>query len=297
MTEAKKPDLRKVFVIHGRNEPSRKAIFTFLRSIGLDPIEWSDAIRMTGHGSPYIGEVLDAAFGAAQAVVVLETPDDIAYLHPSLTYPDDPECDPQPQPRPNVLFEAGMAMGRHPERTVIVELGKVKVFSDIHGRHVVRLNNSVAKRQDLAERLQTAGCSVNLSGRDWHDAGDLEPPPPPGGGLPLGRKMPSAKVSDTPRLDARYIDNGGGSRMDAVEVTNHGPGDVYELDVDADASVNLVTRHGNDFPVPRLPAGKSVRVMRTQFFGSDSTSYFNIRVTGKTVDGTPIEQEIFVNGS
>jgi predicted nucleotide-binding protein len=182
MTEQDRLDRRRVFVIHGRNEPARKALFEFLRSVGLEPIDWSQALQMTGKVSPYIGEVLDAAFGAAQAVVVLETPDDdIAYLHPSLTYPDDPESEAKPQPRPNVLFEAGMAMGRDPDRTVIVELGQVKVFSDIHGRHVVRLDNAIGKRQDLAQRLNTAGCAVNLSDRDWHDAGDLNPPPVPGG--------------------------------------------------------------------------------------------------------------------
>lgn len=41
------PDRRRVFVIHGRNEPARKGLFEFLRSIGLDPIEWSQDIRMT----------------------------------------------------------------------------------------------------------------------------------------------------------------------------------------------------------------------------------------------------------
>ncbi len=132
-------DRRKVFVIHGRNEPARKGLFEFLRAIGLDPIEWSEAIRLTGKASPYIGQVLDAAFSSAQAVVVLQTPDDIAHLHESLTFVGDPECLPQMQPRPNVLFEAGMAMGRDEDRTVIVEMGQVKVFSDIHGRHVVRL--------------------------------------------------------------------------------------------------------------------------------------------------------------
>jgi Predicted nucleotide-binding protein containing TIR-like domain len=296
MSDLSQPDRRRVFVIHGRNEPVRRALFAFLRSIGLDPIEWSQAIRMTGKASPYIGEILDAAFGAAQAIVVLETPDDVAYLHPSLTYPNDPECDPQLQPRPNVLFEAGMAMGRDPDRTVIVELGQVKVFSDVHGRHVIRLDNSVGKRQDLAERLQTAGCSVNLSGRDWHGTGDLNPPPPPGGGLPLGRKMPSSRASGVPRLDATYIENGG-NRMDEIEVINHGPGDVYELEVTAEEKEGLMIRSNGDLPVPKLPAGKSVRVMRTRSLGSPGSSYFNVTVTGKTVDGTPIEQEIFVSGA
>jgi predicted nucleotide-binding protein len=170
------PDRRNVFVIHGRNDTARSALFEFLRAVGLHPIVWSQAIKMTKQGSPYIGDVLDAAFSGAQAIVVLQTPDDVVYLNPSLTHAADPECDPQPQPRPNVLFEAGMAMGRNPERVIIVELGQVKSFSDIHGRHVVRLDNSLRKRLDLVDRLETAGCAVDRSGRDWQSAGDLTPP-------------------------------------------------------------------------------------------------------------------------
>jgi predicted nucleotide-binding protein len=290
------PDTRKVFVIHGRNDAARRALFEFLRAIGLDPIEWSQAIRMTGQGSPYIGDVLDAAFSAAQAVVVLETPDDIGYLHPSLTYPDDPECDPQPQPRLNVVFEAGMAMGRNPDRTVIVEFGQVKVFSDIHGRHVVRLDNSLGKRQDLADRLLTAGCAVDTSGRDWHQVGDLTPPPPPGGGMPMGRKLPKTKTASTPRLDARYIDNGGG-RLAQIEIVNHGPGDVLELDVEEPGTEGGVIRDSDDLPVPRLPEGKSIRVMHVgrETLGSRRASYFNLTAIGKTVDGSPIHEELFVS--
>lgn len=82
-SETPSTDKRKVFVIHGRNDRARQGLFTLLRSIGLDPIEWSEAIRLTGKGSPYIGDVLDAAFGAAQAIVVLQTPDDVAHLHRS----------------------------------------------------------------------------------------------------------------------------------------------------------------------------------------------------------------------
>lgn len=289
-------DPRSVFVIHGRNEPAREALFTFLRAIDLAPIEWSEAISMTGSASPYIGDVLDAAFRRAQAVVVLQTPDDIAHLHESLTYPGDSETQPQLQPRPNVLFEAGMAMGRSPERTVMVELGRVKVFSDIHGRHAVRLDNSVAKRQDLATRLRTAGCAVNLNGTSWHTAGDLTPPSPPGGGLPLGRKFPSSQSSGRPRLAARLHERGGNKFSDVI-VTNHGPGTVYDLTAEPLGDEDLL-RASDELPVPQLPAGKSVRVLQRMpaSFSQTKRSYFTIRLLGKTADGVEIDQEEFVSG-
>ncbi|WP_218221589.1 TIR domain-containing protein [Nesterenkonia sp. Act20] len=289
-------DTRSVFVIHGRNEPAREALFDFLRSINLAPIEWSEAISMTGSGSPYIGDVLDAAFRRAQAVVVLQTPDDIAHLHESLTYPGDPETQPQMQPRPNVLYEAGMAMGRNPERTVMVELGQVKVFSDIHGRHAVRLDNSVAKRQDLAMRLRNAGCAVNLDGTSWHSAGDLTPPSAPGGGLPLGRKLPSSQSAGLPRLTARLHERGGNKLSDVI-VTNHGPGTVYELSAEPVGEDHNLERRHDEGPVPQLPAGKSVKVLQRMpaSLARSNRSYFTIRLLGKTADGLEINQEEFVS--
>lgn len=132
-----------------------------------------------GKGAPFIGEVLDSAFSKARAVVVLLTGDDLAMLGSAFQEPDDPETErqPTPQARPNVLFEAGMAFGRVPDRTILVELGTLRPFSDIGGRHVVRLRDSVASRQELAHRLQSAGCSVvDLSGTDWHTTGDFAGP-------------------------------------------------------------------------------------------------------------------------
>ncbi|QDV56261.1 TIR domain-containing protein [Rosistilla oblonga] len=169
-------DTRKVFVVHGRNDAARKATFEFLRSINLHPLEWSEIVHETGKGSPFVGEVLDTAFSIVQAVVVLMTPDDEARLRDPFHGSSEPshETDLTPQPRPNVLFEAGMALGLFPERTVIVELGTLRPVSDLFGRHVVRMNNSIGRRQDLAQRLETSGCSVSLAGRDWHSAGDFE---------------------------------------------------------------------------------------------------------------------------
>jgi predicted nucleotide-binding protein len=169
------PEPRKVFVVHGRNLKARDALFAFLRSIELNPLEWSEAVKATGATNPYVGEVLNVAFSRAQAVVVLMTPDDEARLRERFVQSSDPphETDPTPQARPNVLFEAGMAMGRCPERTVLVELGTLRPFSDIGGRHVVRLDNSGPRRQELADRLKTAGCPVSLAGTDWHTQGDF----------------------------------------------------------------------------------------------------------------------------
>jgi predicted nucleotide-binding protein len=169
-------DRRKVFVVHGRNDKARRALFSFLRALHLEPIEWGHAVTLTGQSSPYIGDVLDAVFRRAQAVVVLLTGDDVARLRSGFVGPDDPayERSSSPQPRPNVLFEAGMAFGRNPDRTILVQLGDVRPFSDVAGRHIVKLADDVASRQDLAVRLQAAGCAVDISGRDWHTEGDFD---------------------------------------------------------------------------------------------------------------------------
>lgn len=143
--------------------------------IGLEPVEWSEAIRLTGKASPFIGEVLDSAFNHAQGIVVILSPDDEVRLSNALLQQDDPDAERQfkMQPRPNVLFEAGMGFGRNPDRTILIEVGQVKAFSDIAGRHVVRLNNTEGRRKDLADRLKTAGCAVVLDGDDWKRAGDF----------------------------------------------------------------------------------------------------------------------------
>jgi predicted nucleotide-binding protein len=169
-------DPQKVFVVHGRNSQLRTDMFSFLRSIGLKPIEWSEAISMTGKSAPYVGEILDIAFSIAQAIVILITPDDEARLLPEYLNPDDPDYERNytPQARPNVIFEAGMAIGRNADRTVFVEFGNnLRPFSDIAGRHTVKMNNRTEDRQSLANRLKIAGCSVNLNGTDWHTIGKL----------------------------------------------------------------------------------------------------------------------------
>ncbi len=177
MPEIDEDARRRVFVVHGRDEKARKAMFAFLRSISLEPIEWSEAITYTETGAPYVGDILDHAFKKAQAVVVLITGDDISKLSSQYLKSDDTTYEREftPQARPNVLFEAGLAFGRHPDRTILVELGPTRPFSDIAGRRIIRISNDAKARQELATRLKTAGCSVKTEGKtDWLLEGDFD---------------------------------------------------------------------------------------------------------------------------
>ncbi|HVR10010.1 MAG TPA: TIR domain-containing protein [Thermoanaerobaculia bacterium] len=176
-------DARSVWVVSGRNTMARAAMFAFLRALGLEPVEWDQAIASAGEGSPFVGDVIES-LTQRQAIVVMLTGDDIVQLHPALASPDDEqdELTQQLQPRPNVLFEAGMALGngRTKPRTILVQVGKVKLFSNIEGRHVVKMNNTQQARNILANRLKTAGCAVNTVGLDWLDTGDFESCTPEG---------------------------------------------------------------------------------------------------------------------
>jgi predicted nucleotide-binding protein len=167
-----------VFVVYGRDKAAKDAMFTFLRAVGVKPIEWNSALAMSKKAAPYIGEILETAFANARAIVVLLTPDDLVQLRPDLvSLTDKPyERTLTGQARPNVLFEAGMAFATHPGRTLLVQVGNVKEFSDVGGRHVVHMTDDYAKRQELATKLTNAGCDVDTSGSDWVKAGDFTDP-------------------------------------------------------------------------------------------------------------------------
>lgn len=167
----------KVFVVHGRDTAIRNAMFSFLRSVRLDPMEWGKALNATGKAQPSIPETVDAAFREVSAVVVLLTPDDLVVLKPRLQKAGDLEYEKRPtgQARPNVLFEAGLAFGRHPEATVLVMVGAVKPFTDVSGLHITRLDNTPESRSEFVDKLRRAGCDVDTDGRaDWYSEGNFE---------------------------------------------------------------------------------------------------------------------------
>lgn len=162
-----------VFVIHGRQLLGE--FHTFLRALGLKPLEWSKARSLTGKPNPYTWEIVDKALTEAGAIVALLTPDDDARLRPHLCTPHDSAIEKEylPQPRQNVLFEAGVAYGRAPDRTVLVRVGSQRPMSDLAGHHILQLDDSPQSRQAVADALHAAGCPIDLSGTDWFRAGSF----------------------------------------------------------------------------------------------------------------------------
>ena len=119
--------------------------------------------------------MIDAAFNKAKVIVVLFTPDDEAKLKSEFIKRGEPAFERKltGQPRPNVLFEAGMAFGRQPNTTILVQVGKIRTVSDVAGRHIVHLTNSMSSRQQLIAKLKTTGLAVDDVGEDWHTEGDF----------------------------------------------------------------------------------------------------------------------------
>ena len=174
LAKAKKQPSNSVFVVHGRNERVRRDLFEFLRNLGLNPIEWNVGKQLTRKASPHNGEVIAAIIHKAAGAVVLFCPEETALLKREYWRSDDPleERRMSEQPRPNVLYEAGMAFAAFPTSTVIVRVGQIRSFTDLAGVQIINLSGgTVTGRQAVASALKTARLPVNTSGQDWISPG------------------------------------------------------------------------------------------------------------------------------
>jgi predicted nucleotide-binding protein len=173
----KKEPSNSVFVVHGRNERVRLDLFQFLRDIGLNPIEWNAGKHLTRKASPHNAEVIAAMIQKAAGAVVLFCPEEEVTLKREYWRRDDPieERRKNEQPRPNVLYEAGMAFSAFPSSTVIVRVGRTRTFTDIAGVQIINLTGGTAQgRQAVVSALKTAKLPVADKGQDWLREGGFE---------------------------------------------------------------------------------------------------------------------------
>jgi predicted nucleotide-binding protein len=176
--EREPPRGRKVFLVHGRDHAARETLAELLKAFDLEVVSWPEAAAHAGGGTPDTGDVVAAGLRLADAVVVLLTPDDVGYVRPDRHEPDDDPHDLEPtgQARLNVVFQAGIATALAKRRTVLVEVGAVRGMTDLDGVDVLRMNDTVDRRRDLAARLREAGLAVDLRGDAWRTAGSFPLP-------------------------------------------------------------------------------------------------------------------------
>jgi hypothetical protein len=139
---------RAVFVLHGGDERLRRAVFELLRGLDLRPVDWSRLVARAAEESPDQGWLLQQAFTAHQAAVVVI------------------KVDHERAGDLELLVRAGMARGQQPSRTVVLEIGGTR---PVAGLGAVVLDGSPQSFEEVAERLAAAGCELKIDDPDWQD--------------------------------------------------------------------------------------------------------------------------------
>jgi predicted nucleotide-binding protein len=168
-----------MFVVHGRDTKLNTDMYAFLSSVGIVPMEWDHAIKAAkGGANPIVGDVISQAMDRVQGVMILLSPDEEAKIKLKLATDGDKRKNLHLkgfQPRPNVIFEAGLALGAHSEKTILVQVGDIRDISDIAGKHMVHLSNSFADRKRLVDRLESKlKFKVDIAGTTWQKIGNFD---------------------------------------------------------------------------------------------------------------------------
>lgn len=181
---------RRVFIVHGRDGQLAGRFRDLLSAADLRPLEWETLVEANGSAAPYLGQLVAEAPHLAQATLVLLSPDDVVQLHADLYQDNDlpHERVRAAQARPNVLFELGLALMAYPDRTVVVEVGRMRPVADLAGLNVIRFDGSAPAIKKVLDRLRTAGCPVDYSGA-WLDAARFA-------GLPAYERGPGTHDED-----------------------------------------------------------------------------------------------------
>lgn len=174
-----KPDKRSVFLVQGRNDQVNVALTDYLTSLDLRVLEWNEVVTLLGGGNPYIGDVIKKGMDVAAAIIVLFTPDDEVKLDSRVAVSAKAhELETGFQPRPNVLIEAGMALAKDEQKTLIVQWGDIRPATDLGGKHLLVIGDGVQWRHDLKQRLASAGLAVHDANGRYLRAGSFPEPLP-----------------------------------------------------------------------------------------------------------------------
>lgn len=160
------PEAAKVFVVHGRDLRPVHVVQQFLQFLGLHMMSWSEAVALTREPQPHTYSIVRAGITHAGAIIVIFSPDDLARVKDEFSEPDDADRTPQGQTRQNVTLEAGMAFATAPNKTIFLRSAATREISDIAGFNWVKLDGEWDSRNDLKQRLESAGAAVRTGSYD-----------------------------------------------------------------------------------------------------------------------------------
>lgn len=144
----------RVFVIHGRDMAAVDELTRFLDRLGLEHTKFQEVDNLRANA--FIADIVVDGIKNANVVIGLFTPDEVAalydgagqYMRESARW----------QARPNVLFEAGVAWGIGREKVILATLGAdVRLFSDVNGINIVRLDEESGPRSMVAKMENILG--------------------------------------------------------------------------------------------------------------------------------------------
>ena len=145
-------DIKKVFVIHGRDESTRDMVAGFLRRLELKPVILSE---QSNKGRTII-EKFEQHSEVGFAVALL-TPDDAGSLKGARNKPN-------PRARQNVIFELGFFIGKLGRKHVCaLTKGEVEIPSDYSGVLYISLNDPDGWKIKLFKELKAAGYDVDAN--------------------------------------------------------------------------------------------------------------------------------------
>src|SRR5688572_23253931 len=147
----------KAFVIYGHDRDVYREVTKFLTALGIEVEPFHRVVGERNGLDTILPKVLNG-IDAADVVIVLFTPDEQANFHDPKTGEyrryEKGEFLGGWQPRPNVILEAGMAVARAPRKTILAQVGPIRVISDLSGVLRVDLERPGSK-QELHDAIAT----------------------------------------------------------------------------------------------------------------------------------------------
>lgn len=151
---APKPDLSKVFIVHGHNDEAKQTVARYVEKLGFQAVILHE---QPNKGRTIIGKFREESAGIGFAIVLM-TPDDVG--GPAGSSSDQL----RPRARQNVVFELGafiLAIGQ--ERVAALVRGNIERPSDIDGIVYISMDDGGGWREQLARELKAAGYAVDLN--------------------------------------------------------------------------------------------------------------------------------------